>query len=280
MTEHLKDKGSKLQTIIAGSTAGLVSRFVVAPLDVIKIRLQLQSHSLDIVRDEGFTALWKGNVPAEIMYMVYSAAQFTAYRATAEAIRPYLGDNRTNPRIEAQIAWIAGTVAGLAGTTMSYPLDLLRTRFAAQGNDRVYKSFFRAFGEIYRDEGLQGFFRGIVPTLLNAGPGMGIYFLTYEALRPLTFIAKTTVFPLDIVRKRMQVQGPTRGKYIHKNIPEYTSTMGAIRTILATEGIRGLYRGLFVTLLKHAPSSGVTLWVYESTLRNLIKLDNAAERNI
>ncbi|PKS11997.1 hypothetical protein jhhlp_001293 [Lomentospora prolificans] len=333
MTEHLKDKGSKWQTVVAGSTAGLVSRFVVAPLDVIKIRLQLQSHSLsdplslkklppgspiykglvrtarDIVRDEGFTALWKGNVPAEIMYMVYSAAQFTAYRATAEAIRPYLGDSKRNPHIETQISWIAGTAAGLAGTTASYPLDLLRTRFAAQGKDRVYKSFFRSFGEIYRDEGMKGFFRGIVPTLLNAGPGMGIYFLTYEAIRPpdvrkgeddskrviprmpwgfdkflagsaSSFIAKTAVFPFDIVRKRMQVQGPTRGRYIHKNIPEYTSTLGAIRTILATEGFRGMYRGLFVTLLKHAPSSGVTLWVYENTLRGLIKLDHAVEQNL
>jgi solute carrier family 25 thiamine pyrophosphate transporter 19 len=319
--------------VVVRATDFCLPRFVVAPLDVVKIRLQLQSHSLsdplslmklppgspvykglvrtarDIIRDEGFTALWKGNVPAEIMYMVYSAAQFSAYRATAEAIRPYFGDSKTNPHIESQISWIAGTAAGLAGTTASYPLDLHRTRFAAQGNDRVYTSFFRSFGEIYRDEGLQGFFRGIVPTLLNAGPGMGIYFLTYEAIRPpdvrkgedegkriiprmpwgfdkflagslSSFIAKTAVFPFDIVRKRMQVQGPTRGRYIHKNIPEYTSTVGALRTILATEGFRGMYRGLFVTLLKHAPASGVTLWVYENTLRGLMALDQAVERKL
>src|SRR5690606_13706691 len=161
---------------------------------------------------------------------------------TAEFLRPHFGDPKTNPRAHSQISWAAGTVAGMAATTVSYPLDLLRTRFAAQGNDKVYKSFFRAFGEIYRSEGARGFFRGIVPTLLNAGPGMGIYFLTYEAIRPpdekkgedesrrvmpnlpwgfdkflagsaSSFVAKTVVFPFDLVRKRMQVQGPTRGKY-------------------------------------------------------------------
>jgi solute carrier family 25 thiamine pyrophosphate transporter 19 len=248
--------------------------------------------------------MWKGNIPAELLYMVYSGVQFTTYRATAERIRPYFGDPTENPRAEAQIAWAAGTAAGMAATTASYPLDLLRTRFAAQGNDRVYKSFFRAFGQIYRTEGARGFFRGIVPTLFNAGPGMGIYFLTYETIRPpdakkgedeskrrrlvpqmpwgfdkflagsaSSFVAKSLVFPFDLVRKRMQVQGPTRGKYIHKNIPEYTGTFTALRSIVATEGARGLYRGLLVTLLKHAPSSGVTLWVYESTLRGLIALD-------
>ncbi|SPN97083.1 related to Mitochondrial thiamine pyrophosphate carrier 1 [Cephalotrichum gorgonifer] len=333
MAAHLKDKGSKWQSGVAGATAGLVSRFVIAPLDVVKIRLQLQSHSLsdplsltklppgtpvykglirtarDIVRGEGITALWKGNVPAELLYMIYSGVQFTTYRTTAEFIRPYFDDSKNPHRVESRVAWIAGTAAGLAGTTVSYPLDLLRTRFAAQGNDKIYKSFFRAFRVIYRDEGLKGFFRGITPTLLNAGPGMGIYFLTYEAVRPpdirrgedesrrviprlpwgfdkflagsaSSFIAKSLVFPLDLVRKRMQVQGPTRGRYIHKNIPEYTGTFTAIRSIIATEGARGLYRGLFVTLLKHAPASGVTLWVYESTLRGLMKLEGDHERTL
>ena len=49
-----KIQGSKLQVVIAGGIAGLVSRFCIAPLDVLKIRLQLQIHSLsdpfDLVR--------------------------------------------------------------------------------------------------------------------------------------------------------------------------------------------------------------------------------------
>jgi hypothetical protein len=46
MVRHLKDEGTRAQVVISGALAGLVSRFVVAPLDVVKIRLQLQSHSL------------------------------------------------------------------------------------------------------------------------------------------------------------------------------------------------------------------------------------------
>jgi solute carrier family 25 thiamine pyrophosphate transporter 19 len=44
--EPLKDEGTRTQVVVAGAIAGLVSRFCVAPLDVIKIRLQLQVHSL------------------------------------------------------------------------------------------------------------------------------------------------------------------------------------------------------------------------------------------
>ena len=58
-----------------------------------------------------------------------------------------------------------GAVGGAAGTAATYPLDLLRTRFAAQGNDRVYASLRRAVWEIRRDEGPRGFFRGLTPAL-------------------------------------------------------------------------------------------------------------------
>ncbi|EQL01417.1 Mitochondrial thiamine pyrophosphate carrier 1 [Ophiocordyceps sinensis CO18] len=80
-------------------------------------------------------------------------------------------------------------------------------------------------------------------------------------------IAKTAVFPLDLVRKRLQVQGPTRSRYIYSNIPEYTTAMRALSTIFQREGLRGLYRGLPVSLVKAAPASAVTLWTYEQSLK-------------
>lgn len=125
---------------------------MIAPLDVVKIRLQLQSHgpppapgnvveapifykgilrtTRDIARHEGITALWKGNVPAEFLYCTYGAAQFFAYHQASVVCKAFgLADGATS--------FVAGAAAGGAATIATYPLDLLRTRFAAQGRVKV-----------------------------------------------------------------------------------------------------------------------------------------------
>ncbi|KAJ5091115.1 hypothetical protein NUU61_005985 [Penicillium alfredii] len=303
--EHLKDEGTRRQVVLAGGTAGLISRFCIAPLDVVKIRLQLQIHSLSdpdshrsvrgpiykgtlstmraIVRQEGITGLWKGNIPAEMMYVCYGAVQFTAYRSTTQALallHPY----RLPPSAE---SFVSGAVAGGLATAATYPLDLLRTRFAAQGPDRIYHSLRASVADIARYEGMPGFFRGCSAAVAQIVPYMGLFFTTYEALRPAmaswdslpfgtgdaaagvvaSVLAKTGVFPLDLVRKRLQVQGPTRTRYVHRNIPEYHGVVRSITMILRTHGVRGLYRGLTVSLLKAAPASAVTMWTYERALK-------------
>ncbi|CAK7567378.1 MAG: mitochondrial thiamine pyrophosphate transporter [Sporothrix epigloea] len=329
---RLQDEGSKSQVVIAGGMAGLIARFIVAPLDVVKIRLQLQSHSLSdplllsrqdirggpiykgtlstmrhIFAHEGVAGLWKGNVPAELLYVCYSAAQFTAYRAASHGLQNFHAATGLAPHPHVD-TFVAGASAGAAATAATYPLDLLRTRFAAQGTDRVYSNLRAAVRDIARDEGMQGFFRGLGPALLQIAPYMGSFFACYESLKPAmgyvaerfldttvgasaavgtgagsaaagvvaAVMAKTFVFPLDLVRKRIQVQGPTRSRYIHKNIPVYNSgVVRAIQTILRTEGVRGLYRGLVVSLVKAAPANAITVWTYERVLNFLIRMDES-----
>ncbi|CAM1506744.1 Fc.00g063850.m01.CDS01 [Cosmosporella sp. VM-42] len=313
---RLKDEGSKLQVVSAGAIAGLVSRFVVAPLDVVKIRLQLQPHSLSdplaslreapayrgtiatlkhILKHEGVTGLWKGNVPAELMYVCYAAVQFTTYRTTTVFLQTAFPTRLPDPAE----SFIAGATSGAAATGLTYPLDLLRTRFAAQGRHRVYESLRSAVWDIQRDEGYRGFFRGLGPGLGQIVPFMGIFFATYESLRVsldgfhmpwgsgdatagmlASILSKTAVFPLDLVRKRIQVQGPTRSKYVYGNIPEYSSARRAIRSIFRNEGFRGLYKGLPISLIKAAPASAVTLWTYEQSLQFMIDWDNTHETSI
>lgn len=282
--------------------AGLVSRFCIAPLDVVKIRLQLQVHSLSdplsldgikgptykgvfqtistIRQQEGFRALWKGNIPAELLYVCYGGAQFVAYRSISQlqAQSPI----RLPPSVE---SFISGAAAGSIATTITYPLDLLRTRFAAQGTERVYTGILASLREIRQDEGVRGFFRGCSAANAQIIPYMGLFFSSYELFheyiggKRLPFssgdavagvmasvLSKTIVFPLDLVRKRLQVQGPTRLRYVHTNIPEYRGVVRSLSQIASQEGIRGWYRGLTVSLLKNAPASAITMYVYERTL--------------
>ncbi|OKL58489.1 Mitochondrial thiamine pyrophosphate carrier 1 [Talaromyces atroroseus] len=312
--ERLKDEGTKKQVVVAGGIAGLVSRFCVAPLDVVKIRLQLQIHSLSdplshhgikgpiykgtirtmrsIAREEGISGLWKGNISAELMYVCYGGLQFAAYRTTNQFL-----EELPHRLPQAAESFVSGAVAGGIATSCTYPLDLLRTRFAAQGNERIYTSILSSIRDIYRTEGPRGYFRGCSAAVAQIVPYMGLFFATYETLRlPLgggqllgawlpfgsgdaaagvlaSVIAKTGVFPLDLVRKRLQVQGPHRARYVHTNIPEYQGVVRTIAVILRTQGVRGLYRGLTVSLFKAAPASAVTMWTYERVLNLMREMD-------
>jgi solute carrier family 25 (mitochondrial thiamine pyrophosphate transporter), member 19 len=294
---------SPIVTAVAGGIAGLTSRFVIAPLDVVKIRLQLQATSgktyrgpihaaRTIVAQEGVTALWKGNIPAELLYVGYSMVQFVAYRQAHVLLEK--AEIPTFYR-----SFLAGAAAGTCATMATYPLDLLRTRFAAQGTSKVpfsssnvvhcqvYPSLRQSIPDILRDEGISGYYRGITTSLLQIAPYMGILFGSYETTRtalstkfPLSqrtsdflaggiagIVSKGVVFPLDTVRKRLQVQGPTRGRYIHSDIPLYSrGILAATKDIIVREGTRGLYKGLGVALLKSGPSAAVTLWVFDGCL--------------
>jgi len=88
-----------------------------------------------------------------------------------------------------------------------------------------------------------------------------------------SIIAKTGIFPFDLIRKRLQVQGPTRERYVHKNIPVYKGVFSTMRHIIKHEGQRGLYRGLTVSLFKAAPASAITMWTYERVLHGLLEMD-------
>ena len=118
-----------------------------------------------------------------------------------------------------------------------------------------------------RKYGVASLYSGIAPSLSGIIPYAGIKFSIYEAIKGLLreafqvdeqhlpvparmlcaasagFVAQTSLYPLDIVRRRMQTADA-----LH---PPYSSTLQALSEILRTEGVRrGLYRGLSLNLLK------------------------------
>lgn len=219
--------------------------------------------------------------------------QFLAYRTASQAIDALTKEQGLNVPGAAK-SFVSGAIAGTAATTVTYPLDLLRTRFAAQGTERVYEGLLASVREITRNEGSTGFYRGLSAGVGQIVPYMGLFFALYEGLKPVmadvqlplgsgdavagitaSVMSKTAVFPLDTVRKRLQVQGPTRQKYVggHKTPVYDQGVSGTIRTIVRREGSRGLYRGLGVSLIKAAPASAVTMWTYERAL-NVIRTLN------
>ncbi|KAG0294695.1 mitochondrial thiamine pyrophosphate transporter [Dissophora globulifera] len=212
-------------------------------------------------------------------------------------------------------SFIAGANAGVVATACTYPFDLLRTRFAVQQNVKIYTGLIQACRHIYRADGVRGFYRGMSPALIQIIPYMGIVFGSYDSLKRIAswmktsattslpesgkkkrsigqllmgledlmcgglagLISKTSVYPLDMVRKRLQIQGSEQQR-VTANI--YSPSLGskpmaAVVTdrlpngvwrcaihIARMEGYLALYKGLLPGLIKAAPSSAVTFLVF------------------
>ncbi|KAI8870144.1 mitochondrial carrier [Ramicandelaber brevisporus] len=305
------------ENALCGATAGVVSRFVIAPLDVIKIRLQLDvshgwklgsPHSMfrsgaELVRAEGIRALWKGNLSAEYLYLIYSAVQFTAVDAMDKLQAQYISDT-VPPSVQ---SFISGAVAGSVGSLATYPFDLLRTRFAAQHrHNAAYSGLMDACRQIWTHEGISGFYRGAMTAVVQILPYMGCVFATQRFFKQRLqqafntdesaagkqsqsviaytdavaggmagLVSKTLVFPLDTVRKRLQVQGPSRKLYADAAVPRYSrSAWTTARQIIRHESVLGLFKGLVPGLIKSGPTAAATFFVY-GTMKDLI-LSNRA----
>ena len=159
----------------------------------------------------------------------------------------------------------------------------------------MYQNLRGSLRDIAKQEGARGFFQGLGAGVVQIVPYMGLFFSIYEVLRPpmatlslplgsgdatagilASVLAKSGVFPLDLIRKRLQVQGPTRARYVGGKIPIYGKGVWKTgRAIVAKEGWRGLYRGLGVGLIKSAPASAITMWTYERVLKVMKEWETA-----
>ncbi|KAG0783508.1 hypothetical protein G6F62_009384 [Rhizopus arrhizus] len=143
---------SSNQLAFCGGVAGVVSRFVIAPLDVVKIRMQLQTHSVHvknnkqpikyssilqtlktIMKEEGIRGLYKGNMPAEYLYLSYTMIEFWSYKELEQLIE---SNQKQIP--ETLKSFGCGMIAGSIATASTYPFDLLRTQFAVA--QKVHKT--------------------------------------------------------------------------------------------------------------------------------------------
>jgi hypothetical protein len=140
---------------VAGGVAGAISRVATAPLDLIRIRRQIQPQTLypresllrsfqNVIHTEsgGFYALFRGNTPALALWIGYAAVQFGLYQRTRQYIQSMIDTNAGGHQQQQQqqqystvSAFAAGAFAGTCATVVTYPFDVCRTIFAAKGID-------------------------------------------------------------------------------------------------------------------------------------------------
>ncbi|XP_027359167.1 calcium-binding mitochondrial carrier protein SCaMC-1-like [Abrus precatorius] len=273
--------------LIAGGVAGAASRTTTAPLDRLKVVLQVQTaraHIMpaikDIWKEGGLLGFYRGNGLNVLKVAPESAIRFYTYEKLKTFIMNAKGEE-SKADIGTMGRLLAGGIAGAVAQTAIYPLDLVKTRiqtYACKGGS--VPSLGTLSKDILVQEGPRAFYKGLIPSVLGIIPYAGIDLAAYETLKDMSkkyilhdeepgplvqlgcgtvsgALGATCVYPLQVVRTRMQAQRA------------YMGMTDIFRRTFEHEGFRGFYKGLFPNLLKVVPSASITYLVYESMKKGL-----------
>ncbi|XP_062515568.1 calcium-binding mitochondrial carrier protein SCaMC-2-like [Corticium candelabrum] len=285
-SEEEKVSGMWWRLLVAGGGAGAVSRTFTAPLDRLKVLLQVQaggsasarlgiiSGLREMISEGGPRSLWRGNGINVLKIAPESALKFFFY----EKVKQLFTHNRSQVGVGER--FLAGSIAGACSQTIIYPMELLKTRLALRKTGQ-YHGIFHATRSIMQTEGLRSFYRGLLPNLIGIIPYAGIDLMVYETLKnrwlnqhpsttnPGVFVllacgtvsctcGQLASYPLALIRTKLQAE-TTRVGITH----ERQGMVSVVRTILREDGPTGLYRGLGPNFLKVIPAVSISYVVYE-----------------
>ncbi|XP_055702648.1 calcium-binding mitochondrial carrier protein SCaMC-3 isoform X2 [Phlebotomus papatasi] len=292
-TQSEMQTGMWWRHLAAGGIAGAVSRTCTAPLDRLKVFLQVQSSKQRIseclkymLKEGGVGSLWRGNGINVLKIAPESAIKFAAYEKVKRLIR---GNEKRQMSIYER--FVAGACAGGVSQTAIYPLEVLKTRLALRKTGQ-YSGILDAAKKIYVTEGIRSFYRGYIPNMLGIIPYAGIDLAVYETLKKKylstqenkqpglllllacgsasSTLGQVCSYPLALVRTRLQAQVIAAGKSGQTlSEQQQTSMVGLFRHILKSEGVLGLYRGITPNFIKVLPAVSISYVVYEYSSRAL-----------
>ncbi|WVO17368.1 hypothetical protein L204_105060 [Cryptococcus depauperatus] len=169
-----------------------------------------------------------------------------------------------NNPISPMIDFTAGVIAGAAGLVVGQPFDVVKVRYQTPQYMGRYGSTFSALGAIVKEEKVRGLFKGITSPMAGIAfmqlsayptnePTLGQIFLAGAGSG---VVASVLTCPTELVKIRQQSAPP------HLTL----STWSVFKSILRTDGLRGIFRGLSATALRDL-AYGPYFCTYEASLR-------------
>eukprot|EP01063_Lacrimia_lanifica_P005406 TRINITY_DN13174_c0_g1_i1.p1 TRINITY_DN13174_c0_g1~~TRINITY_DN13174_c0_g1_i1.p1 ORF type:complete len:290 (+),score=105.30 TRINITY_DN13174_c0_g1_i1:50-919(+) len=286
------DKSNVREYMLAGGGAAIVSRTAIAPVERVKIIFQTSPEMKgygavfqQVWKNEGALSFWKGNGVAVVRVVPYLSVQLSCN----DVYKQYVGQVIHDKNIRNVVA---GVAAGATSIATTYPLDTVRARLAVQmSKGEATESILGMAKRIASTEGIPAFYRGCYMSCFGGGVYAGIKFATYDYLKGAYcglmdikekemnvlqravsgavggFIAQTFIYPMDVIRRRMQIS---------KGPPPYTGIVNGIMTITRTEGLKnGLFRGLSLNYMKTVPNVALYLSLYDVFKHYLVQWSSA-----
>lgn len=295
------------RSLLAGGIAGSTAKTVVAPLDRVKILFQGKNPHFkqyagswsgafralaEIWRESGVLGLYRGHSATLSRIFPYAALNYMCFEQYKRILMGTRSQSESHMR-----RLLAGSLAGATSVTLTYPLDYVHSRMTYQHKQNRYTNIWQTILLTMKEEGgVKGLYRGFGPTLLGIIPYAGCSFYTYDTLKTTWLTSKAAAaraqsaqpqqvelsvyerficgaaagltaqsasYPLDTIRRRMQLRG------LAPTVPPYRNTWQALKSIIATDGVRGLYVGLSINYIKAGPTHAVSFLTYEAVKQYL-----------
>ncbi|CAO3613194.1 unnamed protein product [Cunninghamella echinulata] len=288
------DQNQFIIDFLMGGISAAVSKTGAAPIERVKLLIQNQDEMIKqgrlatpykgirdcfgrTIQQEEWISLWRGNVANVIRYFPTQALNF-AFRDKFK--RLFHQDKDKNGYwmwFGSNIA--SGATAGAFSLCFVYSLDYARTRLAndtkavlkngSVGNgERQFNGLVDVYKKTLASDGIAGLYRGFSLSLVGIVIYRGLSFGMYDTLKPLlpdhlrnsfipsfilgwsvTTAASFASYPTDTVRRRMMM---TSGSAV-----KYDSSFAAFKEIIAKEGVKSLYKGAGVNIIRGVASAGV-----------------------
>lgn len=312
VTEEMLKRQKQIASFLAGGIAGSLSAIVTCPVEVVKTHLQASRGGSEvaiaargpfgiaraIAQAEGPKGFFRGLVPTLIGILPARATYFWAYTTTKSGLSEKFGGENS------AIHMVSAAAAGITSNTLTNPIWVMKSRVQLQagssGNSRTYKGYGDAIRRIFREEGLNGFFKGLSASYWGVTEG-AIQFVVYEKIKkkiiadnrarlngsngsaeylsnkdPTTLtsmqyisaaaisklIASVTTYPHEVVRLRMREQPQFVGA-----VPKYRGMVQSLRLIAREEGRRGLYAGMGTHLARVVPNAALMFYTFEVVVK-------------
>jgi len=191
-----------------------------------------------------------------------------------------ISENIKTEFLQSQTEFIAGVFGGAFGTLVGHPLDTIKVRL--QSRPGIYKGIFHCFKSIKKHEGIKGYFKGVSSPMATLAFIQGSVYFTEKVLENQlnlpTWVSgagsgvvhSVLISPVDLTKIQMQVQG-VKGI---QNIKSYSSTLNVISRTYKNSGVRGIFRGYNLTVIRDVPAFAAYFLVYDYFSQTLFPTSN------
>jgi len=197
---------------ICGITATAAHDCILTPMDVIKQRLQLGCYegavdcTRQIIRTEGLSALFRSYPTTLAINAPYGAVLVAVNEKVKSLLIPEKQDGENDRSFLLPRYFLSAGIGAACASMLTHPLDVIKTRLQTQDcfckeppvtcprrmattaattaiKAPKYTDFITSVRLINAEEGLRGFYRGLLPRAALSIPGAAMCWGTYESVK-------------------------------------------------------------------------------------------------